>query len=356
MREVVAESPGGQFLGDSTHCSAIGILSGIKIFFRCQRLRGEVWRFLQNNRVDAAVLCDWGAFNARLLLPDLHALGIPVLYYFPPRSWQRTGSPGLGIAPLANRVATPFQWSAERLQAAGCRAEWVGHPSVEPAHADEARPALRRKFGVKENEKLVALLPGSRRSEIRILAPRLTRAAELLQADLPIRAVAVVPRELEEEARANFPSSIPVFADCAEDLLWASDAAIVKMGTASLEAVLAGTPHITVYDVSIPRRVEWILLWAWKRIPFFAMPNIILQREAIPELTGLKCHPDKMAAALKGLLTDETAREQMLRDYALIKKALGSELPVSPTERTAQIVEEMLAQPATASVPAGVTA
>ena len=214
---------------------------------------------------------------------------------------------------------------------------------------------MRRKFGAKENEKLVALLPGSRRSEIRVLGPRLAQAAKLLQADLGVRCAAVVPRELADEARSQFPSSIPVFTDCAEDLLWASDAAIVKMGTASLEAVLAGTPHITVYDVSIPRRAEWILLWAWKRIPFFAMPNIILQREAIPELTGLKCHADKIAAALTKLLTDDAVREKMLRDYALIREALGSDLPVSPTERTAQIVEEMLAETAS-PVAAGVTA
>jgi lipid-A-disaccharide synthase len=133
-------------------------------------------------------------------------------------------------------------------------------------------------------------------------------------------------------------------SDCANELLLASDAAIVKTGTGTLEAVLAGTPQVAVYDVSVPGRIEWCLLWAWRRIPYIAMPNIILQREAVPELIGLNCQPEKIAQALVRVLKDETARDNMLRDYALIRQALGSELLMPPTERTAQIVEEMLSE------------
>ena len=124
----------------------------------------------------------------------------------------------------------------------------------------------------------------------------------------------------------------------------AADAAIVKTGTATLEAVLADTPQVAVYDASVAGRIEWCLLWAWRRIPFIAMPNIILQREAVPELIGLNCQPEKIAQALLRVLKDEAARDDMLRDYALIRQALGSELLMAPTERTAQIVEEMLSE------------
>ncbi|MEP6809420.1 MAG: hypothetical protein ABI992_04195, partial [Chthoniobacterales bacterium] len=128
LQAVAAETPGSDVLGDTTNCSAIGILSAIKVFFRCRKLQMQLYRFLDRNRVDAAVLCDWGAFNGRIV-SELHARGIPVLYYFPPRSWQRSESAGLGIVPYVNRVATPFEWSAQQLRAAGCSAEWVGHPA-----------------------------------------------------------------------------------------------------------------------------------------------------------------------------------------------------------------------------------
>ena len=143
VRKVVAESPDGHFLGDTTNCSAIGISSAVKIYFRCQRLGDQLREFIHNNRIDLAILCDWGGFNGRAL-KLLHRVGIPTLYYFPPRSWQRSGSPGLGIVPHVTRVATPFRWSAERLTNAGARAEWVGHPSLENIPDPGERPVLRR--------------------------------------------------------------------------------------------------------------------------------------------------------------------------------------------------------------------
>lgn len=341
LKEVASSAPGAQFIGDTTDCSAIGIPSAIRVFFRARRLDEKLQRFLRAHRIDAAVLCDWGAFNGRLLR-QLHGLGIPVLYYFPPRSWQRTGTPGLGIAPYVSRVATPFQWSAERLRTAGCRAEWVGHASLENVRAPGDRPALRLQFGVEPDETMVALMPGSRRTEIHALAPRMAQAISILQNDRPLRFIAVVPRELAAEARRHLPASVEVLTDCAPDLLLASDAAIVKTGTSSLEAVLAGTPHVAIYDVSIATRIEWCLLWAWRGIPFLAMPNIILEREAVPELIGLNCRPDRIAEELSRLLNDGPVRRRMMEDYVLIRQALGSELPVPPTERTVQILEEML--------------
>ena len=343
LRKIVAQSPGGQFLADTTNCSAIGIPSAIRIYFRCRRLRDQLWEFVRRQHIDLTVLCDWGAFNGRVL-PGLHALGIPTLYYFPPRSWQRTGSSGLGIVPYVTRVATPFQWSAERLRRAGVRAEWVGHPSLENIGAPGERPALRLKFGIEPNDTLVALLPGSRPSEIRVLASRMAKAASIVNAQTRVQFIAVVPRELADKARSHLSTSIQIVSDCAKELLLASDAAIVKTGTGTLEAVLAGTPQVAVYDVSVATRIEWCLLWAWRRIPFIAMPNIILQREAVPELIGLNCQPEKIAQALVRVLKDEAARDKMLRDYALIRQALGSELLMPPTERTAQIVEEMLSE------------
>lgn len=346
LREIVSQSPGGVFLGDTTHCSAIGISSAVKIYFRCRRLGEQLRSFLRSHRVDLAILCDWGAFNGRAL-PELRALGIPTLYYFPPCSWQRNGSRGLGIVPYVDRVATPFPWSAERLCQAGARAEWVGHPSLESVPSTAERARLRARFGAQPNEPLIALLPGSRRSEIRVLASRMAEAAALVNEQRSIKAVAAVPRELAEEAHLHLPPRIRIVSDCANELLLAADAAIVKTGTATLEAVLTDTPQVAVYDVPLLGRVEWCLLWAWRRIPFIAMPNIILQRKAVPELIGLDCQPGKMAEILLRILQDEGERETIRRAYAAIRQALGSELVTMPTERTAQIVEEMLDEVAT---------
>jgi lipid-A-disaccharide synthase len=343
LQEVVAQSRGGRFLADTTNRSAIGLLSSLQIYFKCRKLRDCLWEFVDANHIDIAVLCDWGAFNSRVL-PGFHARGIKTLYYFPPRSWQRSGPQGLGIVPYVTRVATPFEWSAERLRKAGAQAEWVGHASMDNVPTAEERPELRRRFGVSPNEKLIALLPGSRRTEIRAMAKRMAGAADIVRAKLPSKFIAVTPPELAEEARKYLPDSIKIVTECAKELLRASDAAIVKTGTGTLEAVLAGAPQVTMYDVSPIGRFEWLVLWAWRWVPFIAMPNIILQREVVPELIGIECQPRKIANALMRLLMDETVRARIRRDYKLIHRALGSDLPKSPTERTAEIVEEMLSE------------
>jgi lipid-A-disaccharide synthase len=342
LREIVSASPGGQFLADTTNCSAIGISSAIKIYFRCRKLAGLLLDFVQNNHVDIAILCDWGGFNGRIL-PHLQALGIPTLYYFPPRSWDRNGSHGgLGIASQVTRVATPFQWSAERLRRAGARADWVGHPSLEKVPAEQERSGLRSSFGVNADETLVALLPGSRRSEIRVIAPRMAKAAALVREHAPVRFIAAVPKELLAEAQSYLLPEIRTVSDCAMELLHAADAAVVKTGTATLEAALTDTPQLAVYDGSIIGRIEWCLLWAWRRIPFIAMPNIVLQRRVVPELIGLNCRPERISRELIELLSDDHKRIKMRSEYVLIRQALGSDLLVAPTERTAQIVVEML--------------
>jgi len=349
LRAVVHRSPGGEFLGDTTNSSAIGLLSSLKVYFHCRGLREQLRQFIRSDHVDLIVLCDWGGFNGRVVR-ELHAAGIPILYYFPPRSWRRSGPSRFAFVPYVDRVATPFPWSAERLRAAGSRAEWVGHPLIERNTTTAQRETERSKFGVAGNETLIALLPGSRSTEVVVLAPRMAEAAGIVRSSLPniaLRFFAVVPPELVEETRSYLPDNITLVSDRAQELLLAADAAVVKTGTGTLEAVVAGTPQVAIYDVSVATRIEWCLLWAWRWVPFVAMPNIILGREVVPEFIGVRCQPARIANALTGLLTDPNKRQKMLHDYALIRRALGSELDTPPTERTAEIVEEMLNESAT---------
>jgi lipid-A-disaccharide synthase len=338
------QSPGGRWLGDSSDLSAMGIYSAVTVYPRAHALSWRMRKFVSANRIDAAVLCDWGAFNCRHL-KFFKKKGVPVLYYFPPGSWRRTGSGGLGIAPLVDRVATPFEWSARRLAGAGCKAEWVGHPMLEqrldPAH----RAALRREFGAAENERLVALLPGSRMSEVKCLAPRMAAVAGMLRTQSAVRFVAAAPGNRFDAVRGFFPEWVNVVSERAADALFACDAAVVKSGTATLEAAVIGTPQVVVYDVPRIGRLEWILLWMWKKnVPFIAMPNVILQRMAVQELLGWNCTTDAIATSVTALLEDEPLRARLGRDYAEIRRQLGSELAKPGSVRTAEILDEMLAQ------------
>lgn len=341
-----AKSPGGRWIEDSSSLSAIGIGSALKVIPRSVAMGLRVRQFVRGHSIDAVVMCDWGAFNCRQL-EFMKKAGVPVLYYFPPGSWSRSGQGGLGIVPLVDRVATPFEWSAQRLIEAGCKAEWVGHPMLEMKYSPEQRARIRAEFGVAADEKLVALLPGSRLPEIDRLGPRLAAAAGILRAREGMRFIVATPGHRLDAVKRHFPDWIKVIPDRAADVLCACDAAAVKSGTGTLEAAVIGAPEVVFYDVGWLVRIEWLFLRTLKKIPFVAMPNIILQRQTVEELLGLDCTPEKIARALAGLLDDESARAKMAEDYREIRERLGAALPKSATLRTAEILEEMLSKEGT---------
>lgn len=341
-----ARTAGGEVVGDTSGYGVIGFVPSILLLPRLLGLRSHVLNWLTKAQPDAAVLCDWGAFNARLL-PFLRAQGIGTLYYFPPRSWQRQGTGGLSIAGLVDRVATPFEWSASRLKSAGCEAEWVGHPLLEMVKPSSSTDALRAEFGAQEGEVLIALLPGSRALELSSIAPHLARCAQLLRERNPSKTfrfiVALAPGGKARAAK-YFDTSFQLVEGRASDALLSCDAAIVKSGTATLEAAVAGSPMVVVYDVPAALGLQWKLTGLARKIPFVAMPNIILQRESVKELLGPDCRPARIATEVEKLLNNAVLREKLQSDYAQVRRALGSGLLQGATVRTAAILDELLNQ------------
>jgi lipid-A-disaccharide synthase len=336
---------GAHILRDTSGYGVIGFASALSLLPGIPRLRRQLVRFLQTHQPDAAVLCDWGAFNVRLA-KLLQQYNVPVLYYFPPRSWQQSGDGGLGIVPFVERVATPFAWSAKRLQSAGCQAEWVGHPLLEivaEARAKYSRPATRREFKAGDEDFLIAILPGSRAMELNLLSPHLAGAARLLQGKhARARFVIAVPRGAAAKVRAHFPADIPIVEERATAVLLACDAAIVKSGTATLEAAVCDAPQIVVYDLPPLLRAQWRLTGLGKKVAMVAMPNIILGAKKIPELLGDECRAPRIADALSTLIESAAARRALREEYSRVREALGEKLPYTATSKTADILDEML--------------
>ncbi|RYG74589.1 hypothetical protein EON80_02290 [bacterium] len=332
---------GAQLIGDTSELGVIGFASALAILPQTLKLRTASLKWLEKERPDAVVLCDWGGFNSRLLA-ELKRLKIPVLYYFPPRSWQKKGDGGLAVATHCQSIATPFKWSAERLNVAGGNAQWVGHPILETANAGAPRQQLRADFGIDEASTLIALLPGSRSLERKVIAPHVAGAVRLLQQKIDARFFVAATKGTGDRLRALFPPEVEVIENRTFDLLKACDAAIVKSGTSTLEAAVANAPQVVVYDVPALLRAQVRLTGLRRKVPFVAMPNIILERGAIPELLGDDCRAPKIADALSQLLENRERRMTMLHDYEQVREALGEKLPYTATHRTADMVEELV--------------
>ncbi len=137
--------------------------------------------------------------------------------------------------------------------------------------------------------------------------------------------VALAPGGTRRAAR-YFDEYFQLIEGRTSDILLACDAAIVKSGTATLEAAVAGAPQVVVYDVPAVLGLQWKLTGLRRKIPFVAMPNIILGREGVKELLGPACRAHNIVPEVEMLLNDAARRAQMQNDYAVVRARFGQRI------------------------------
>ncbi|MDO4877814.1 MAG: lipid-A-disaccharide synthase [Neisseria sp.] len=234
---------------------------------------------------------------------NLKQAGIPTVHYVSPSVWAWRRERVQKIVRQANRVLCLFPMEPKLYQDAGGRAEFVGHPLAQSLPLEADKNAAREKMRLEQDIPVFALLPGSRVSEIDYMGPVFLRAARLLLQHyprarflLPVATHATRHRVLALLQRAEF-SDLPVqlvitHADLA---CTAADVVLVTSGTATLEVALCKRPMVISYKISpltyfyVKRKIE---------IPLVGLPNILLDKEAVPELLQRQAKPHLLAGAV----------------------------------------------------------
>lgn len=283
------------------------------------RLERRVRAVLASGSVDLVLAVDYPGFNLRIARAAREA-GIPVLYYIAPQVWAWKPHRAAQLARDAAHIAVILPFEPEIFQRAGGEVSFVGHPLLEtPAPQPGEVEALWAEVGVPPGTPLLALLPGSRRQELarhlEVFAEAGRRLAQRHPGLQPVLAAApgVAPGDL---AAAGFPVTANT-----RTLLRASRAALVKSGTSTLEAVVAGVPFVMAYRTS---GLTYRLARRLVKVPHIALANLVAGRRLVPEFLQDEATPDALAAALGPLLEDGSpAREEMVRGLASVRAALG---------------------------------
>lgn len=279
----------------------------------------------------------------------LRAAGIKTVHFVCPSIWAWRANRVEKIRRSADHVLCIFPFEPELLARHGIDATYVGHPlaQVIPLHPDRA--AARRRLGLDEEGLVLALLPGSRRSEVRYIASGFFKAAALVRKALPAIKIVVpaVPSLYDEVCRiaaeAGMQGQALIVKGQSHDVLAACDCTLIASGTATLEAALYKRPMVISYSM---HPWSWSLMKRKQLQPWVGLPNILCGDFVVPELLQDAATPQALAAAALHWL--RASQDSPATIEALVERftALHHELRRDTAELAAHAIEKIIASPA----------
>lgn len=233
-----------------------------------------------------------------------------------------------------------FPFEEEIYRKAGVNVDFVGHPLVDSVHSNMTRDEFAARFGLDAARRIVAVLPGSRRSEVERNMPVIAEASKRMHDSRTQVVLAVAPGLKKETIEEHSPVGAPwtIIEGATYEALGAADCAIVSSGTATVEAALLGTPMVVVYRVSpvtatIARRLV--------NTPLFGMVNLISGSQVVPELIQDKFTAEALERELRRLLDSSEVRNRQKEALAAVRAKLGHGGSI---ERAAEIIAAMVSE------------
>ena len=253
--------------------------------------------------------------------------GIPAIQYVSPSIWAWRGWRLRRIARSVTHLLAMFPFEPALYEKTGLAVTYVGHPLADLIPMDPDKTKARIELRVPAGRRVVALLPGSRRSELHYMADLFVKTARRLLQDLP-DAYFVCPtasratREMFETAlRRHEAKDLPLtlLFGHSHEALAAADIALVASGTATLESALFKTPMVIAYRQS---PVTWALMRRMAYLPYIGLPNILAGEYLVPEFVQDKATPGALADALLDLLHDAGAQRRQIEKFREIHVVL----------------------------------
>jgi lipid-A-disaccharide synthase len=340
------EKAGVHLVVHQRELAVAGVFELIPHLGRITRIWRRMIAELKKNKPDLVVLVDSSGFNLPFARRVRRA-GIPVLYYVAPQVWAWRRGRVRKLARRVDRIAVIHPFEPAVYRESGASVEFVGHPLVDllgEAAPDLERGSARERLGVDPKTILVSLLPGSRRTELRHCLPLFLETARVLHArDVRLHFLLPVAPSIDRSAieagirDARLPSLIRLnlIEGRSLEALAASDIAIIKPGTSTLEAALLGCPMVVAFrgnpmSVALARRLT--------SMDAVGMPNLIAGARIVPELIQNDADPQRIASAALELLGG-SSRARQLKALAGVREQLEVG---GAARRAAEIAKELL--------------
>ena len=312
--------------------SFMGLMGVIKNLGKIRKQFKSITTEAKKRKPDLAILIDYPGFNLRVA-KALHKMNIPVVYYIIPQVWVWHESRVKHLKAFTKKILVLFKFEEAFLKERDTESTFVGHPLIDVAPDIDNTP---------HKNITIALLPGSRKSELKFLFSPILDAASIIHKKIPnidfvLAKSSNVPVEMYEETLASHSElSITPVIDNTFDALNKCDYAIVASGTASLETTIMEKPMVVTYKIA-----PFTYFFATKIIKFdyVSLANIILKKELIPECLQTKATGELIARRLLKIIEDPELTAQTKAGLKKVKESLGEK---GAARRAAEEIVKML--------------
>ena len=299
----------------------MGFLEVVKNLRTIFRNISDCKKDIEAFKPDALVLIDYPGFNIRMA-EWAKSKGIKTIYYISPKIWAWKQSRVHKIKRIIDHMFVILPFEKEFYKRFDYPVEYVGNPLIDAILQYEEIKLSRDTFIQKNNlksEPIIAILPGSRKQEVRLKLPVMLQAVKNMTGYQIV--IAGAP-SLDPSFYSEFiqSDSVHIVHGKTYDLLSASEAAIVTSGTATLEAAILNIPQVVCYKTS---GISYAIAKRLIKIKYISLVNLIMDKEVVRELIQHACNPDSIRYELSLLLKGGENREKMLAEYSKMRKILG---------------------------------
>ncbi|MDE6577719.1 MAG: lipid-A-disaccharide synthase [Muribaculaceae bacterium] len=293
---------------------------------RLMRHLKQAKQLISEFRPDVLILVDYPSFNLKLA-EYAHSIGIKVDYFISPKVWAWKEYRVKKIKKWVDHVYSILPFEVGFYQRHGYSVKYVGNPSVQEidyalGHLPPRRHFVERQGFTDREKPIIALLPGSRKGEIRNNLPLMIEAAKRFpDFQYAVAAAPAIPEKFYREV-AQDPGLQVVFG-ATPTLVKYSQAAIVTSGTATLETALIGTPQVVCYRAN-GKRLSYKIMEKLLKVKYVSLPNLIVGNSVVPELLVHLCTVDAIARELSPLLQPSPRRDWQISGYKNMRRRLGN--------------------------------
>lgn len=306
------------------HIKELAFMGFVEVLMNLRTILGNM-KFCKNDilqyKPDALILIDYPGFNLRIA-EWAHEQGIRVIYYISPQVWAWKQNRVHTIKKVVDEMYVILPFEKDFYKQFNIDVTYVGHPlldAIENYKAQVSETNFIERNGLK-NTPVIAILPGSRKQEVKKKLPIMLQAVKELKGYQVIVAGAPSLDASFYQPFLQEYSNVSIVHAQTYDLLSTAEAAIVTSGTATLETALFEVPEVVCY---IGSPISYLIAKQLIKIKFISLVNLIMDREVVKELIQKECNPASIREELNRLVIGGAKRKQMLEEYKTMKQILG---------------------------------